>query len=209
MTCKLFLNLKKIVISFVVFFALLIVVSCDAETIVELKADGCVSISFNGATGAAFTKMISAAVGESENAVFDVREINYEMSKAGFSKVKVQSPKGTDINITMNDEKQKTFLFTSGVLKTSGNQIELVLNKDSVLKFYKQADEQIVSILDLLLAPVFNDEVMTVQEYLETVGAFYGDAAAKELESSVLKVTLITPAGKKQVNVPFVEILTL
>ena len=194
-------------IAFVFFMA--VFPSCTAEATVEQKGDGSVSITFNGATGAAFTKMISAAVGEAEGDVFDVKAINYEMAKAGFTKVKVKSANGTDVNITMDDEKQKTFLFTSGVLKMNGKQLELSLTRDSVLKFYKQADEQIVSILDLLLAPVFNDEVMTVQEYLETVGAFYGDAAAKELESSVLKVTLITPAGKKQVNVPFVEILTL
>lgn len=43
--------------------------------------------------------------------------------------------------------------------------------------------------MDLLLAPVFNDEEMTVEEYLEVIAAFYGDSVAEELKTSKVKVT--------------------
>ena len=53
-------------------------------------------------------------------------------------------------------------------------------------------------ILDLFLAPVFNDEEMTEAEYLEMVGAFYGEAAAKEVGESLVKINLISKDGSKE-----------
>ena len=53
-------------------------------------------------------------------------------------------------------------------------------------------------ILDLFLAPVFNDEDMTEAEYIEMVGAFYGSEAAKEIDQSLVKINLISKDGSKQ-----------
>lgn len=194
-----------LVLSLSVFF-----ISCTAEATLELKSSGQISISFTGATGEAFTKMISAAVGEKDGMVFDTKEIGYELAKSGFTKVKATSKTGKDVFITMEDEKQKSYLFRSGVVSVANNSIEMNLNKKSVVNFYNMADEQIVAVLDLLLAPVFNDEVMSETEYLETLSAFYGQNAADELQSSNLKVTLIALDGSKKIHtIPFATILTL
>lgn len=201
--------MKKI-FTFLVLSLSLFLVSCTAEATLELKSTGQISISFTGATGEAFTKMISAAVGEKDGMVFDTKEIGYELAKSGFTKVKATSKTGKDVFITMEDEKQKSYLFRSGVVSVVNNSIEMNLNKKSVVNFYNMADEQIVAVLDLLLAPVFNDEVMSETEYLETLSAFYGQNAADELQSSNLKVTLIAPDGSKKIHtIPFATILTL
>ena len=52
--------------------------------------------------------------------------------------------------------------------------------------------------LDLFLAPVFNDEVMSEAEYLEMVASFYGNDAAKEVSESVVKINLISKDGAKE-----------
>lgn len=201
--------MKKIFL--VLIFALsTLFISCTAEATLELKSSGQISISFTGATGEAFTKMLSAAVGETNGMVFDTKEIGYELAKSGFTKVKVNTKTGKDIFIDMEDEKQKSYLFKSGVVSVKNNVLEMNLNKKSVMNFYNMADEQIVAVLDLLLAPVFNDESMSESEYLETIAAFYGQGAADELKASNLKVTLIAPDKTKKVHtIPFTTILTL
>ena len=53
-------------------------------------------------------------------------------------------------------------------------------------------------ILDLFLAPVFNNEQMTESEYLEMVGAFYGESTASEIKSSTVIINLISKDGSKE-----------
>ena len=84
------------------------------------------------------------------------------------------------------------------------------MSAKKLLDFYNSSDEEIVSFLDLLLAPVFNDEVLSETEYIETIAAFYGQAAADELAESSFNVTLVTPDGKTSSHViPMVKLLTL
>ena len=53
-------------------------------------------------------------------------------------------------------------------------------------------------ILDLFLAPVFNNEQMTESEYLEMVGAFYGESTASEIKGSTVIINLISKDGSKE-----------
>ena len=62
-------------------------------------------------------------------------------------------------------------------------------------------------ILDLFLAPVFNDEEMSEEEYLEMVGAFYGEGTATEVSQSFVKINLISKDGSKEtLNLPLTQL---
>ena len=72
------------------------------------------------------------------------------------------------------------------------------ITRKSLEDFYNSADEQTRMTLDLFLAPVFNNETMSEEEYLEMVASFYGEAAAKEVSESQVKINLISKDGSKQ-----------
>ncbi len=165
------------------------------------------NITFAGGSGQAFTKMILSATGGEEQ-FLDTKEIDYELSKNGFTNVKSESKKTGEIRIFMTDEKQSSYIFKSGVALVEDKQLKLNITKKSLADFYNSADEQTRMVLDLFLAPVFNDEEMTEAEYLETLGTFYGEEAAKEVADSFVNITLIDEGGKSQKQkIPFSRLM--
>ena len=195
---------------------MLLCASCTSEISLELKKDGSVDVQFNGVAGTAFATMINSVSGMSGNGsatgtvIFDTKEIEYEMSSNGFSQVKAVSKKGADLTVTMTDKNGKSALFTSGVVSVKDGKLNASLSPQSLVKFYKAADSQTVMFLDMLLAPIFNDEVMTQEEYLEVLASFYGDEIADEMKNSSFRITLKNPDGTKTVqNIGFTKLLTL
>ena len=188
-----------------IFFSFLFL-SCTTEVTLTVKADDSVDIQFEGGAGAAFTKMISSAAGAGSGAdaasaadlLIDADTVSYELAKAGFSAVKVNQKKGGAVNISMNDKKQSSYIFTSGIIKSQKGKLAAAISRKSLEDFYTSADEQTRMTLDLFLAPVFNNEEMSEAEYLEMVSSFYGSAAAKEVGESVVKINLISKDGSRQ-----------
>lgn len=208
----LFRNLKLIFAAAALF---VLFASCTSEITLELKKDGSVEVEFSGAAGNAFATLIKSAGGMSETAdsgsvIFDTKEIEYEMGTNGFSNIKAVSKKGTDLTVSMTDKNRKSALFTSGVVSIENGKLSVSLSPQNLVKFYKSADSQTVMFLDMLLAPVFNDEKMSQEEYSEVLEAFYGEEIAKEMKDSRFRITLKNPDGTQTVQgIPFIKILTL
>ena len=180
--------------------------SCTSEITLELKKDGSVDVEFSGAAGNAF----AALLGSSGSVIFDTKEIEYEMGTNGFSKVKAVSKKGTDLTVTLTDKNKKSAMFTSGVVSVENGKLTASLSPQSLVSFYNSADSQTVQFLDMLLAPIFNEEQMSHEEYVEILAAFYGEEIAEEMKSSKFRITLKNPDGSQTVQtVPFVKLLTL
>ena len=177
-------------------------ISCQAEIKLTVQKDDSVLVNFEGGAGEAFAKMISSAAGLGGDAsgdfLIDANAISYELAKAGFSDIKVKQNKGGAVSISMCDRKQSSYIFTSGIVKCEKGQLKAAITRKSLEDFYNDADEQTRMILDLFLAPVFNDEDMSESEYIEMVGSFYGDGAAKEINESVVKINLISKDGTKE-----------
>lgn len=181
---------------------------CTSEVNLELKEDGKVEVQFKGSAGAAFTKMIQSATGSSD-VIFETDEIKMELEKSGFTKVKVSSNK-SDLMVSMTEPVARTFLSKSGLVQVQKKSIKAVIDRKNLSNFYNAADDQIVMVLDLLLAPVFNDEEMDVSEYLDTLASFYGAGISKEIAESVVKITVSSPDGKKDSKtIPLATLLCL
>ena len=176
--------------------------SCTTEVTLTVKPDDSVEIRFEGGAGNAFTKMIASASGVagsgSTDAIIDTDTVTYELARAGFSNVKAEQKTGGAVLISMSDKKKSSYIFTSGIVKAEKGRLSAAITRKSLEDFYKSADEQTRMTLDLFLAPVFNDEVMSEAEYLEMVASFYGNDAAKELSESVVKINLISKDGAKE-----------
>lgn len=169
--------------------------SCTTEVTLTVKPDDSVDIRFEGGAGNAFTKMIA---GGSTDAIIDTDTVTYELTRAGFSNVKAEQKTGGAVLISMSDKKKSSYIFTSGIVKAEKGRLSAAITRKSLEDFYKSADEQTRMTLDLFLAPVFNDEVMSEDEYLEMVASFYGNDAAKEVSESVVKINLISKDGAKE-----------
>ena len=176
-------------------------VSCTTEVTLTLKADDSVDIRFEGGAGEAFSKMIASASGVSGSGgdvLIDTDTVTYELARAGFADVKAEEKNGGTVLISMCDKKQNSYVFTSGIIKSEKGRLNASITRKSLEDFYNSADEQTRMTLDLFLAPVFNNETMSEEEYLDMVGSFYGEPAAKEVSESQVKINLISKDGSKQ-----------
>lgn len=191
-------------------FTLFMTVSCTTEITLSVKADDSVDIKFDGGAGEAFTKMLLAAGGTNSTdgiTTIDTEAVSYELGRAGFDNVKV-NVKGGNVKISMTDKKRTSYLFSSGIVKFAEGRLKTQISRRSLEGFYKSSDEQTRMILDLFLSPVFNNEDMAEDEYLEMLGAFYGEGAAKEVQESSVKINLIAKDGKKEeLRIPLVQLL--
>ena len=192
----------KIFLLTTILFSIICFASCTTEVTLTLKQDDSLDIRFEGGAGQAFAKMISSAagMGASSDADFliDSDSVSFELAKAGFSNVKVIQKKGGAVSIAMTDKNQSSYLFTSKIIKAEKGKLSTAISRKSLEDFYNYSDEQTRMILDLFLAPVFNNEEMSEDEYLEMVGAFYGQAAAGEVKQSIVIINLISKDGSRQ-----------
>ena len=182
--------------------------SCTTDITLTLRQDDSVDIYFDGGAGEAFTNMLLSASGSDAGmAALDAKEISYELAKAGFDGVKV-AVNDTNVKITMTDKKRSSYIFNSGIVKFEGGKLAVNLTRKSLEDFYTSSDEQTRMILDLFLAPVFNDENMSESEYLEMLASFYGNPSAKEVETSFVNIKLIDKNGKEEkIRLPMTQLL--
>ena len=190
------------------FFSVFLFFSCSAEIVFEVKKDGNVKISYDGDLSGDFLQFLinqngkntELDLGNIENTELDVEVLIESLKNSGFENVQILSGKLKNILITMEDKSQKSVLFYSKLLKMQNGSLSVDFSYENLRNFYENADEQLQSDLDLLLAPVFNDEKMTEIEYLETIATFYGEKMASELAESFISLIVINIDGKQQVQ---------
>ena len=198
------------------FFSVFLFFSCSAEIVFEVKKDGNVKISYDGDLSGDFLQFLinqngkntELDLGNIENTELDAEVLTESLKISGFENVQILSGKLKNILITMEDKSQKSVLFYSKLLKMQNGSLSVDFSYENLRNFYENADEQLQSDLDLLLAPVFNDEKMSETEYLETIAAFYGEKMAGELAKSFVRLIVINADGKKQVqNISITKLL--
>ena len=192
-------------ITFSLFF-----VSCEAEATLEKASDNSVTLSFSGKCGQYFENMIRTfSASDDQDSIFDADSIRNELEKSGFKNVSVSLPDNSCLIIKITDS-GSSYLFSSGLLSFNNGKLVLSVTPSVLKNFYNASDNQTKAIFDLFISPVFNDEEMTEDEYLELVGAFYGYEASEEIKNCVFKLTLVSNTGSKIIQkIPLVELLTL
>lgn len=194
----------KILYKILLVFVLVFFVSCSAEITLKLQKDGSVKISYAGNFGSELSKIFfSQNVIEDDslqNEKIQIDELSFSelLRNSGFSNAKIISNDLENFCAEMEDASQKSSLFVTGLFKIKNNSVQIDFSSENLKKFYNNAAEEIQMNLDLLLAPVFNDEKMTPEEYLEMISTFYGEKVSNELKNCTLKVNLIDTTGKKE-----------
>ena len=177
--------------------------SCESDISLEVKtkADGstALTLNFSAICGDALKEMLLAAAGSGADAstgpeLFDCAEISSQLKNAGFSSIQVNA-QGVRLQISMEDSECKSYLFTSGLLEQSAGNLKINLSSSMLKAFYDSCNQEIQMLLDLFMAPVFNDEVMQPAEYEEFLAAVYGSSLQKEINSSKIHISIKNADG--------------
>ena len=171
-------------------------VSCDSSLKITTLTNGATQVNFDFNCGPAIEKLVANLTGE--DVALNTVEISSSLEKQGFSQVQATANSYLAANIKFTDEKNILFEKTDGPLT-------LALSPAIMLDFYKSCDAETQALLDLFLSPVFNEESMTQDEYLETVASLYGKDVSAELKKSNLNIEI----NQKKYQISLVKLLTL
>lgn len=176
----------KNIFKIVIFLSLSIFLfSCDAK--VNLISDGTtIYVQFNTIAEKGFEKLLNSLNSENQNYI-DTDEIISSLEKSGYKNVKADLKNNKELSVSLEDFDK--ILLSTQILKMEDGFIKEDFSADTLKKFYNSSDEQILQFLDLLLAPVFNDEKMATSEYLEIIASFYGQELSDELKESKLIIS--------------------
>ncbi len=191
-------------------FCVLFFTGCDSSVKLTLNSDNSVDLNCDASIGTAFTSIYTLLTQDTSPVFFDAKSITKELTADGFTNVNSISKTGTDINVKAKAPYGKTTLFTSGLIKTENKKIKLLLSPKQLQALYKKADEQTKNFLDLLMAPVFTDEELSEEEYLDLVSSMYGIKIQEEIANCVLKLEINNADGTKATKkLPLITLLTL
>ena len=211
---------KIIRIGFLIFSVLFCLCFSSCKVFISLtqNQNGDVKVLFSGIPEEAFVNTIksfleveSSSV-ESNNAIIDTKEIKDFLLSSGFFDVEVSNKIGAAVDIKMTIPKDKTFIFDSHLLEEdeANNSFSINLSPATLQTFYANADEQIISILDILISPAFYGEEISEEEYIETIASLYGNDVAAEMNKSEIYITLKNKSGKTlKKSLPLKTLLTL
>jgi hypothetical protein len=213
---------KIIRIGFLIFSVLFCLCFSSCKVFISLtqNQNGDVKVLFSGIPEEAFVNTIksfleveSSSV-ESNNAIIDTKEIKNFLLSSEFFDVEVSNKIGAAVDIKMTIPKDKTFIFDSKLVFSDNSGVNsnfgIELSPATLQTFYANADEQIISILDILISPAFYGEEISEEEYIETIASLYGNDVAEEMNKSQIYITLKNKSGKVvKKSLPLKTLLTL
>lgn len=179
--------------------------SCTTDITIQIIPDGSSKINLMSKAESAISKMIPN---------FNIKNISEDLKKSGFSDIKLsqkQNSSTPELQLEMTEKNKKTYLYTSGLLKSdTENTVSLCITPKTLVDFYNSADSQTVSYLDLFLAPIFNNEIMSQEEYLDMLASVYGQNVANEIKDSYINITIKNQNKKTQsIRISIPELMTL
>lgn len=163
--------------------------SCSSEISLKLMDDNTIEFSMNSNIGKETLNLLKSFSEDSETVVFDTYELKTGLESLFFEKVQVSMPSNSKLHINFHDS-GKSILKHLDILSVSSAKICFSLTPDKFLAFYNESDDAIKSFLDLLIAPVLNEETMTSEEYFDILSSFYGEEVAGEIKNCTLKIIL-------------------
>lgn len=210
---------------------------CATTITIRANADKSAGIEFGmGSFGDAISNVFQNAGGLGMMADgFSDSQIKDALSQGDFSDVSVTSNSdGLNITGLIPAPERQSAVSKDGSLKISNfvmcteHSLAVVLSPETIGRVMDSLPEDVRTVTDLFMAPVFTGDVMSGAEYRNLIASVYGDDIARELDSSVLRITLEAPKGmtiketslsgttrsvpvekKAVLSIPLVEFLTL
>ena len=194
--------------------------SCKVFLSLTQNQNGDVNVEFSGIPEEAFINTIKSFLATdsesttNKNLIIDTAQIKSFLINSGFTNVEVSNQIGANVDIKMTIPKDKTFIFDSKLIfsnnSESNSSFGIELSPATLQTFYANADEQIISILDILISPAFYGEEISEEEYIETIASLYGNDVAAEMNKSEIYITLKNKSGKiLKKSLPLKTLLTL
>ncbi len=183
--------------------------ACSEKIGVKHNADNSILLTIDSKSSKKLDTLIKSLSGTEK--IFDETEIKNEIMQRNGEKVNVKAGNGASIEMEItfsgNEKDSLSPLFSES---NGGKSFTLTLSKDTINQFLSLLPSETQEYTELLLAPVFSDEKMRKDEYIQLLSAVYGDEIAKEMQGAKLEFSVVSKNGIRQnLNIELAEILCL
>lgn len=191
-------------------FCAVFLFGCTEKVSVSHTRDDSILLNVQSSPGKSLDAMISSLM-KGVNHSIDKDEAEVAVVAHGGNNVSVQTEgkAGFSLDATFS-AKKKNALSPLFEISADGKTFSLTLSKETITQFLSLLPEDAIEYTELLIAPVFTGEKMSVSEYLDTLSAVYGEESAKEMKEAKIEFSITSKSGVKQtLNIPLSDILTL
>lgn len=218
---------------FTLVFSLVIFVGCSPKMCITITEDSNVNFSFKSGTSDSLNKTLYSLTGlASGSELYDKTLIKENLKLAGFDSSVVEVTNQSNISIeTSSKQLAKIAPELSSLIiqdKSKPQELKIKISPKKIRDVLSVFPEETTSYTELLMAPIFTDEKMTTDEYVELLSLVYGDKIAKETKDSVFGIEISVPKkikyvttnnfqnvknetlnGKAKIEIPLVDFLCL
>lgn len=192
---------------------ILFLTSCKSQIKITFSKNAC-TVKYSTKLGKALFDTFYAFAGETESEkIFDTEQFKQIFSEGGLKNVSVESKIIDEISIQGDiDGNNGDFISGSSIIKSSNNgkNVEIEFSRNNLLKMYDNMPSIMRSYIDLFMAPVFTEEEMSNEEYLELISSVYGQILADEIKTSTVDFIVVLSDGKtKQFSLELIDLINI
>ena len=192
---------------------ILFLTSCKSQIKITFSKNAC-TVKYSTKLGKALFDTFYAFAGETESErIFDTEQFKQVFSEGGLKNVSAESKVIDEISIQGDiDGNNGDFISGSSIIKSSNNgkNVEIEFSRNNLLKMYDNMPSIMRSYIDLFMAPVFTEEEMSNEEYLELISSVYGQILADEIKTSTVDFIVVLSDGKtKQFSLELIDLINI
>ena len=194
-------------------FVILFLTSCKSQIKITFSKNAC-TVKYSTKLGKALFDTFYAFAGETESEkIFDTEQFKQIFSEGGLKNVSAESKVIDEISIQGDiDGNNGDFISGASIIKSSNNgkNVEIEFSRNNLLKMYDNMPSIMRSYIDLFMAPVFTEEEMSNEEYLELISSVYGQILADEIKTSTVDFIVVLSDGKtKQFSLELIDLINI
>lgn len=192
---------------------ILFLTSCKSQIKITFSKNAC-TVKYSTKLGKALFDTFYAFAGETESErIFDTEQFKQIFSESGLKNVSAESKVIDEISIQGDiDGNNGDFISGSSIIKSSNNgkNVEIEFSRNNLLKMYDNMPSIMRSYIDLFMAPVFTEEEMSNEEYLELISSVYGQILEDEIKTSTVDFIVVLSDGKtKQFSLELIDLINI
>lgn len=192
---------------------ILFLTSCKSQIKITFSKNAC-TVKYSTKLGKALFDTFYAFAGETESErIFDTEQFKQIFSEGGLKNVSAESKVIDEISIQGDiDGNNGDFISGASIIKSSNNgkNVEIEFSRNNLLKMYDNMPSIMRSYIDLFMAPVFTEEEMSNEEYLELISSVYGQILADEIKTSTVDFIVALSDGKtKQFSLELIDLINI
>ena len=192
---------------------ILFLTSCKSQIKITFSKNAC-TVKYSTKLGKALFYTFYVFAGETESEkIFDTEQFKQIFSEGGLKNVSAESKVIDEISIQGDiDGNNGDFISGSSIIKSSNNgkNVEIEFTRNNLLKMYDNMPSIMRSYIDLFMAPVFTEEEMSNEEYLELISSVYGQILADEIKTSTVDFIVVLSDGKtKQFSLELIDLINI